>query len=99
VSLRRADTGLEAEIDGPSRSLTGLLVTYDPEVATDVGAGENQGHRLVEYRVVRDVVTLPAVTPRLTLPAMPANRGAVLLLQDAAWHVIGAAELGPAQKA
>jgi hypothetical protein len=79
--------------------LTAMLVTYDPEVVTDVGAGENRGHRLAEYRVVRDVVTLAAVTPRLTLPAMPENRGAVLLIQDAAWHVVGAAELGPAQRA
>jgi hypothetical protein len=96
VALRRTETGLEAEIDTSSVPLTGLLATYDPEVVTDVGAGENQGHRLVDYRVVRDVVTLAAVTPRLTLPAIPDNRGAVLLVQDAAWHVVGAAELRPA---
>jgi len=95
VALRRTETGLEADIDGGSRQLTGLLVSYDPEVITDVGAGENQGHRLVEYRVVRDVVTLAALTPRLTLPPVPEHRGAVLLIQDATWHVVGAAELGP----
>jgi hypothetical protein len=99
VTLRRNETGLEAEIALSSRPLTGLLVTYDPEVVTDVGAGENQGHRLVEYRVVRDVVTLTGLTPRLTLPAIPQNRGVVLLIQDAAWHVLGAAELSPVQSA
>jgi hypothetical protein len=97
VVLRRTDTGLEAEVGTSSRPLTGLLVTYDPEVATEVGAGENQGRRLVEYRVVRDVVTLAALPPRLTLPAVSDNRGAVLLIQDEAWHVVGAAELLPAQ--
>jgi hypothetical protein len=99
VALRRTATGLEAEIGTSDRLLTGLLVTYDPEVVTDIGAGENQGHRLVEYRVVQDVVTLAALTPRLTLPAVPENRGAVLLIQDAAWHVVGAAELSPVQRA
>jgi hypothetical protein len=98
VTLRRAGSGLEAEIGTLSRPLTGLLVTYDPEVATQVGAGENQGRRLVEYRVVRDVVALKALTPQLTLPPVPENRGAVLLVQDDAWHVVGAAELAPAQR-
>ena len=90
---------MEAEIGASTRPLTGCLVTYDPEVATEVGAGENEGRRLVEYRVVRDVVTLAALSPRSALPAVPTNRGAVLLIQDEAWHVVGAAELGPAQKA
>jgi hypothetical protein len=99
ATLRRTATGSEAEIDAPAGSLTGLLVTYDSEVATQVGAGENQGRRLVEYRVVRDVVRLAGLAPRLTLPPIPENRGAVLLVQDTAWHVVGAAELAPAQGA
>lgn len=97
VSLRRTATGLEAEPGASSGRLTGLLVTYDPEVATQVGAGENQGRRLVDYRVVRDVVQLPALTPRMTLPAVPENRGAVLLLQDESRRVMGAAEVAPGQ--
>lgn len=98
VTLRRAGSGMEAEIGPFSRPLTGLLVTYDPEHATEVGAGENQGRRLVEYRVVRDAVLLSALAPRMMLPAVPDNRGAVLLVQDAAWRLVGAAELVPAQK-
>jgi hypothetical protein len=97
VTLHRTTTGLEAAIGTSSRPLNGLLVTYDPEVATAVGAGENQGRRLVEYRVVRDVLAVTPVTPRLTLPPIPDRSGAVLLVQDEAWHVVGAAELAPAQ--
>jgi hypothetical protein len=99
VSLRRAASGLEAEIGEPSRSLTGMLVTYDPQVATEVGAGENQGRHLTEYRVVQDFVTLTALTRRMTLPAVPESRGAVLLLQDETMRVAGVGELAPAQKA
>ena len=97
VTLHRTATGLEAEIGTFSGLLTGLLVTYDPEVTTEVGAGENHGRRLVEYRVVRDTVTMSALTPRVTLPPIPESRGAVLLVQDNAWHVVGAAELTQAQ--
>ena len=52
----------------------------------------------VEYRVVRDVIALDAVTTRLTLPLPPAGRGAVLLLQDTSWRVAGAADLLPGQE-
>jgi hypothetical protein len=98
VTLRRTASGLEAEIDAISTPLTGMLVTYDPQRATQIDAGENQGRQLVEYRVVREVFRLDLATPRLTLPPVQDNRGAVLLLQDASWRVVGAADLtsGPA---
>lgn len=99
VTLRRTTSGLEAEIGALSTPVTGMLVTYDPEQATQVGAGENEGRKLVEYRVVREVTTLDALTPRLSLPPIPENRGAVLLIQDAAWHVVGASQLAPGQGA
>ncbi len=95
VALRRGNSGLEAEIAATSTPVTGLLVTYDPEQVTRVGAGENQGRHLVEYRVVRDVSPLDRLATRLMLPAVPEDRGAVLLIQDAAWHVVGAADLPP----
>jgi hypothetical protein len=98
AALRRTGSGLEAEIGVTSRKLSGMLVTYDPEQTTQVRAGENQGSRLMEYRVVRDVISLNELPPRLTLPAVPEDRGAVLLLQDESWRVAGAAELRPAQK-
>jgi hypothetical protein len=62
---------------------------------TEVDAGENGGRRLVEYRVAREVVAVDQLTPRLALPPVPEGRGAVLLVQDAEWRVIGAAELPP----
>jgi hypothetical protein len=95
VALHRTASGLEAEIGATSTPATGLLVTYDPEQATQVDAGENGGRRLVEYRVVREVVSLDRLTPRLALPPVPEGRGVVLLVQDAAWRVIGAADLPP----
>jgi hypothetical protein len=95
VALRRTVSGLEAEIGAISMPATGLLVTYDPAQATQVDAGENGGRRLVEYRVVREVVALDRLTPRLALPPVPEGRGAVLLVQDAAWRVIGATDLPP----
>jgi hypothetical protein len=96
VALRRAGSGLEAEITPVSNAMTGMLVTYDPEQSTQVETGENQGRRLVEYRVVRDVATFERLTPMPVLPSVPANRGAVLLVQDAEWRVIGVADLPPA---
>jgi hypothetical protein len=95
VTLRRSAGGLEAEIGAISSTTTGLLVIYDPKHATRVDAGENQGHQLTEYRVVRDVVRLDRLTPRMGLPAIPDGRGAVLLIQDANWRVVGAADLPP----
>ncbi len=58
VTLYRTASGLQAEIGASSGALTGTLVTYDPEAATEVAAGENGGRRLIEYRVVREAVTL-----------------------------------------
>jgi hypothetical protein len=99
VSLRRTASGLEAEIATTATPLTGMLVTYDPKQETRVKAGENWGRSLVEYRVVRDVTPLTGLTSRMTLPPVGNDRGAVLLLQDASWRIIGAADLRPGQEA
>ena len=37
VVLRRGRLGLEAEIEPTTDQMTGLLATYDPEAATQVG--------------------------------------------------------------
>jgi len=95
VTLRRTASGLEAGIGATASAVTGMLATYDPRQSTEVGAGENDGRRLVEYRIVRDVTRLDAVAPKLSLPAVPEHRGAVLLIQDASWRGIGAADLPP----
>jgi hypothetical protein len=97
VTLRRGSSGLEAEVGAAPTPVTGWLISYDSEQATQVGAGENQGRRLTEYRVVREAIPLAQITPKLTLPAVSGNRGAVLMLQDAAWRVVGAADLPPGE--
>jgi hypothetical protein len=95
VALNRIATRLEAEIAPTATPVTGILVTYDAERATQVGAGENQGRKLVEYRVVREARMLDKLTTKLALPAIPETSGAVLLIQDANWKVVGAADLPP----
>ena len=95
VTLRRTATGLEAAIGPAAVPVSGVLVSYDPEQTTHVGAGENWGRKLIEYRVVRDALLLDRISPRMTLPPVAANRGAVLLIQDAALRVLGAADLPP----
>jgi hypothetical protein len=99
VALRRIPSGLEVEIADIATPVTGLLATYDLERSTPVGAGENGGRRLIEYRIVRESVALDRLTPRLTLASIPADRGAVLLVRDASWRVVGAADLAPARGA
>jgi len=92
VTLRRQTGGLEAAIGPTSEAVEGSWAIYDPEQTTMVAAGENQGHRLVEYRVVREIVRFGRIGSRLMLPAIPADRGAVLLLQDSAGRILGAAD-------
>jgi len=95
VTLRRTASGLVAEIGATPAPVTGMLATYYPRQTTQVGAGENGGRQLVEYRVVRDVTRLDGLATRITLPPVSEKFGAVLLIQDASWHVVGAADLPP----
>jgi hypothetical protein len=74
-------------------------VVYDPEHATDVDAGENEGARLREYRIVRSVETLAAWdgTARVLTTRLPeAGQGLSVLLQSSDLRVLGAADLPPA---
>ena len=51
-----------------------------------------------EWIGAKDRETLAVLNPATgerTLPEVPAHRGAVVLLQDASWRVIGAADLPP----
>jgi len=96
VTMRRDGTSASAEIGPLGQNVSALLVTYDPQRATAVGAGENGGRRLIEYRVVRDVVPLgdwDGAPRRIALPPIAAGRGAVLLLQTEDLVVRGAADL------
>jgi len=98
LAMRRGTDRLTAEIGETTDPLTALLAVYDPEAATAVAAGENQGRRLREYRIVRAVHAdaLPAGPSRmLDLPAVASGQGAALLLQSADLRVVAAADLPP----
>ena len=100
VTLTRTPDGLAADIGAAGTPVRALLASYDPEQATDVRAGENDGARLREYRIVRDATVLAdwdGTPRRLTAPPTPAGRGAALLIQSATLRVLGAADLPPAQ--
>lgn len=95
VALHKTSAGIDVEIAATATPVTGQLITYDPEQTTQVGAGENMGRGLREYRVVREAVNLEGLKTRFSLTAVPPSRGAVLLLQDASSCIIGAADLLP----
>ena len=96
VSLRRTEDGVVAETGPAGRPVIALFATYDPQRNTAVGAGENGGRQLMEYRIVRDATALGAwdgAARQFTLPSLAPRRGAVLLLQSVDLRVIGAADL------
>jgi hypothetical protein len=73
-------------------------IAYDPVSETNVGAGENDGARLREYRIVREVETLAewdgAARRLFARPATP-GQGLAVLVQSGDMRVIGAANLKP----
>ncbi len=74
---------------------TVTLIVYDPVHATSVRAGENSGRTLQEAHIVRSAVAveIAAEGAMITLPAMLADQGAVLLVQDRDLAVLGATQL------
>lgn len=101
ASLARRPNGLAARIqpgaDTPLGSLSVLLIVYDADHLTPVRAGENAGRMLREINVVRAATPLDvtAVSAGLVLPDVAAGQGAVLLVQDKAGVVAGAARIAP----
>lgn len=99
VAVTRADdTALVrfAAAPGPVRA---ERIVYDPEHATDVAAGENDGVRLREYRIVREVESLgewDGADRQFTVRLPARGQGQVILLRSADLHVLGAAHLLPA---
>jgi len=99
VGLSRTAEGLSAEVGQAGQPVSAVLVFHLPEHTTRIGAGENGGRNLTEYRIVRESRELggwDGAPRRLDLPAPPPGHGAVLLVQSARLMVLGAAEL-PAQ--
>lgn len=93
VTLRRTPTGLQAQATAWPTGATALLAIYDPENATAVGAGENAGRHLKEYRIVREVRPVTLASGPIALAPIPANQGAALLIRDASGRIVAAADL------
>jgi hypothetical protein len=96
VTLSRTKDGVAVAIGPGTGPMRALRVVYDPEHATDVGAGENEGARLREYRVVREAESLGEwdggerrFTAKLPGPA----HGQVIVVQSPDLRVLGAADL------
>ena len=95
VTLSRGSDGLVAEIGGGPGPLRAVFAAYDPEHATNVGAGENEGTRLREYRIVRKAAMLSewdGGPRRFNLPALDPGQGSVVLVQSADLRILGAAD-------
>jgi hypothetical protein len=98
ATLRRGEDGIEARLGETEGPLSALLAVYDPQRATAVEAGENEGQRLREHHIVRATHHATAgagAAQTLHFPAIASGQGAVLLLQDDNLRVLGAADLGP----
>jgi hypothetical protein len=95
VTLHRTEDGTVVDIAQAPGPVRALRVVYDPEQATSIGAGENEGERLREYRIVRDVEVLGewdgAARQFTTKPPGPAQ-GQVILLQSADLRIVGSAD-------
>ncbi len=95
VTLRRTATGLEALAPAWPAGASALLAIYDPDNTTSVAAGENAGRKLKEYRIVRDVREVTLANGPIALAPVAAKQGAALLVRDAAWRIVAAADLLP----
>jgi hypothetical protein len=99
TTISRGSGAAEISIAATPGRVRAQRIIYDPEHATHVGAGENEGARLTEYRIVRSVETLAEWdgTARTLVTALPAEgQGLSVLVQSADLRVIGAADLSPA---
>jgi hypothetical protein len=99
VKLAVADgDGLSVEIGKAAQKVRVQRIVYDPEHITGVDAGENDGIRLHEYRIVRDVETLGSldgVPGQFNTKQAAAGQGQVIIVQSADLRVLGAVNLPP----
>ena len=99
VNLVHTQDGMSVEVAAASIPLRALRIVYDPVQATDVAAGENEGERLHEYRIVREVETLGLCDGgacRFSVKPPAAGQGIVILLEAADLRIMGAADQPPA---
>jgi hypothetical protein len=98
VELVRTPEGFAAEVGRSGQTVSALAAYYLPEHTTQIGAGENGGRQLTEYRIVREVRELgtwDGSVRRFDLPASSPGHGVVVLVQSVKLEVLGAAELPP----
>ena len=96
VTLSRTKDGVAVVIGPGTGPMRALRVVYDLEHATDVGAGENEGARLREYRVVREAESLgewDGGERRFTVTLPEPGHGQVIMVQSPDLRVLGAADL------
>ena len=96
VTLSRAEDTVAVAIGAASGPVRVQRIVYDPEHATEIGAGENDGERLREYHIVREVETLAESdgAPRHIIAKPPGpGQGLVIIVQSADLHILGAADL------
>jgi hypothetical protein len=99
VTLTRTGDAIAIAIGGgASGRMLAQRVVYDAAHETSVGAGENDGAHLREYRIVREVETLAewdgAASLLSTKPPSP-GQGLAILVQSADLLMLGAADLRP----
>jgi len=99
LAARRTSDGTVVDVGSHPTPLRLLSVTYDPEQATQVAAGENGGERFREYRIVRAVETVgewDGTARRFTSGKAGPGQGQAILVQSTDLHILGAADLPPA---
>jgi hypothetical protein len=98
VELKRAEHGLTARLGPrPDNAVVSLLI-YDASHSTGVRAGENAGRKLWEPHIVRSASILePGDATTVSLPDIEPDQGAVLLVQNRDWVVLGVAQVRPAR--
>jgi len=98
VAIANGPDGAQARIGAASRAVTALFVAWDPMHETSIGAGENGGRRLREFRIVRAATVLGAwdgTARDIPLPPITPGQGVTVLVQATDLRVLGAAELSP----
>lgn len=98
VTLSRTADVMEIEVGPAPGRVRAQRIVYDPEHATDVHAGENEGAQLREYRTVRWVETLAewdAGNRSFRTPMPAPDQGMAIVVQSPELRVLGAADLPP----
>jgi hypothetical protein len=98
VTLSRTEDAVNVFVGPAPGRVRAQRIIYDPEHATDVRAGENEGTQLREYRIVRAVETLAewdVGNRSFRTPSPDPGQGVAIVVQSPELRVLGAADLPP----